>query len=47
MGALPSLITVAQFRELPEGGEVTYELHAGEVVAVVRHPVIWNCSIGF
>ena len=36
MAALPNLITVAQFRELPEGGECTYELHHGEVVAVTR-----------
>src|SRR4051812_21154136 len=36
MAALPNLITVAQFRELPEGGEFTYELHHGEVVAVTR-----------
>jgi len=36
MAALPNLITVAQFRELPEGGEFTYELHSGEVVAVTR-----------
>jgi Uma2 family endonuclease len=36
MAALPNLITVAQFRELPEGGNVTYELHYGEVVAVTR-----------
>ena len=36
MAALPNLITVAEFRELPEGGEFTYELHHGEVVAVTR-----------
>ena len=36
MAALPDLITVAQFRELPEGGEFTYELHHGVVVAVTR-----------
>jgi Uma2 family endonuclease len=36
MAALPNLITVAQFRELPEGGEYAYELHYGEVVAVTR-----------
>lgn len=36
MAALPDLITVAQFRELPEGGECTYELHHGVVVAVTR-----------
>ena len=36
MAALPDLITVAQFRELPERGDVSYELHHGEVVAVTR-----------
>src|SRR5882672_824507 len=36
MAALPNLITVAQFRELPQGGEYAYELHYGEVVAVTR-----------
>jgi Uma2 family endonuclease len=36
MAALPSLLTVAQFRELPEGGEFEYELHHGEVVALTR-----------
>jgi Uma2 family endonuclease len=36
MAALPDLITVAQFRQLPEGGEFAYELHCGEVVAVTR-----------
>ncbi|MGA3018650.1 MAG: hypothetical protein ABSF62_16120 [Bryobacteraceae bacterium] len=30
MAALPDLITVAQFRQLPEGGEFAYELHHGE-----------------
>ena len=36
MAALPNLVTVAQFRELPNSGQFTYELHAGEVVAMVR-----------
>lgn len=36
MAALPHLITVAEFRQLPEGGEFAYELHHGEVVAVTR-----------
>ena len=36
MAALPDLITVAQFRQMPEGGESSYELHHGEVVAVTR-----------
>jgi Uma2 family endonuclease len=36
MAALPNLITVAQFRELTEGGEYAYELHHGEVVALTR-----------
>ena len=36
MAALPHLITVAEFRELAEGGESAYELHHGEVVAVTR-----------
>jgi Uma2 family endonuclease len=36
MAALPDLMTVEQFRQLPEGGELAYELHHGEVVAVTR-----------
>jgi Uma2 family endonuclease len=36
MAALPQLVTVAEFRELPEGGNFAYELHHGEVVAVTR-----------
>lgn len=36
MAALPNLVTVAQFRELPECGESVYELHYGEVVALTR-----------
>lgn len=36
MAALPDLITVAQFRELPEDGAFTYELHHGVVVRVTR-----------
>ena len=36
MAALPDLITVAQFRQLPEGGELIYELHYGEVVSMTR-----------
>ncbi len=36
MAALPDIITVEQFRQLPEGGEYAYELHHGEVVAVTR-----------
>jgi Uma2 family endonuclease len=36
MAALPDPITVAQFRQLPEGGEFAYELHHGEVVALTR-----------
>jgi Uma2 family endonuclease len=36
MAALPHLITVAEFRQLPKGGEHTYELHHGEVVAMTR-----------
>ena len=36
MAALPDLITVAQFLEMPEGGEYCYELHYGEVVALTR-----------
>ena len=34
MAALPSLITVEEFREMPDSGEYAYELHHGEVVAV-------------
>jgi Uma2 family endonuclease len=36
MAALPDLITVEQFRQLPKGGEYAYELHHGEVVALTR-----------
>ena len=36
MAALPDLITVEQFRQLPKGGEFAYELHHGEVVAATR-----------
>ncbi len=36
MAALPNLITVAQFRELPEDGEYVHELHHGEVVTLTR-----------
>ena len=36
MAALPNLITVDEFRQLPKGGEYTYELHHGEVVGVTR-----------
>jgi Uma2 family endonuclease len=36
MAALPHILTVAEFRELPEGGDFTYELHNGEVVPVTR-----------
>jgi Uma2 family endonuclease len=35
MAALPQLISVEQFRQLPEG-EYQYELHHGEVVAMTR-----------
>jgi Uma2 family endonuclease len=36
MAALPDLITVAQYRQLPEHGEFVYELHHGEVVAMTQ-----------
>ena len=36
MAALPDLITVEQFRQLPERGEYCYELHHGAVVAVTQ-----------
>src|SRR5947209_8143012 len=36
MAALPNLITVDEFRQLPESGEYVYELHHGEVVAMSR-----------
>jgi Uma2 family endonuclease len=36
MAALPDLITVEHFRQLPESGEFAYELHYGEVVAMTR-----------
>jgi Uma2 family endonuclease len=35
MAALPQLISVEQFRQLPDG-EYAYELHHGEVVAMTR-----------
>jgi Uma2 family endonuclease len=35
MAALPQLISVEQFRQLPDGGH-QYELHHGEVVAMTR-----------
>jgi Uma2 family endonuclease len=35
MAALPNLITVQQFRRMPDDGRA-YELHHGEVVAVTR-----------
>lgn len=41
MAALPALITVAQFRELPDNDAYIYELHDGEVVAVTR-PKFWH-----
>jgi Uma2 family endonuclease len=36
MAALPNLITVEQFRLLPDGGNYCYELRHGEVVAMTR-----------
>jgi len=36
MAALPDLITVAQFQQLPEHNDSLYELHHGEVVALTR-----------
>jgi len=36
MAALPDLMTVEQFRLLPEVGEYVYELHHGEVVTLTR-----------
>lgn len=36
MASLPNLITVAEFLEMPDGGELAYELHHGEVVASTR-----------
>jgi len=36
MAALPDLMTVEQFRQLPEGGEFAYELHHGEAVRTTR-----------
>lgn len=41
MAALPDLITVAQFREMPEDEANVYELHNGEVYAVTR-PKSWH-----
>jgi Uma2 family endonuclease len=36
MAAPPDLMTVAQYRQLPENAEFVYELHYGEVVAMPR-----------
>src|SRR3954451_10970311 len=36
MVALPNFVTVEQFRQLPESGECSHELHHGEVVAMTR-----------
>jgi len=36
MAALPQLISVEQFRQLPDVGEYAFELHHGEVVAMTR-----------
>jgi Uma2 family endonuclease len=36
MAALPSLITVEDFRQLPDSGEFAYELHYGEVCPMTR-----------
>jgi Uma2 family endonuclease len=36
MAALPNLITVEEFRQLPDSGEYCYELHHGEVAAMTR-----------
>lgn len=36
MAALPDLITVAQYRQLPDDGTHLYELHQGEIVEVTR-----------
>jgi Uma2 family endonuclease len=41
MAALPDLITVAQYRQLPENDGVMYELHQGEVVVLSR-PKSWH-----
>ncbi|MGA7237345.1 MAG: Uma2 family endonuclease [Bryobacteraceae bacterium] len=41
MAALPDLITVAQYRLLPDDGGAVYELHHGEVVTVSR-PKAWH-----
>jgi Uma2 family endonuclease len=44
MAALPKLMTVAEYWELPEGGEVTYELQHGEVIDVTR-PKAWHAVL--
>lgn len=44
MAALPNLITVAQYRELPEDRGAVYELHYGEVV-ILPHPKSWHWSL--
>lgn len=36
MAALPQLVSVEEFLQLPESGEYQYELHHGEVVRLTR-----------
>jgi hypothetical protein len=43
MAALPQLMSVEQFRQLPDG-EYQYELHHGEVVAVAM-PKHWHVNL--
>jgi Uma2 family endonuclease len=48
MAALPNLITVEQFHQLPDGGNYCYELHHGEVVAMTRpKPGHWQLQRHF
>ncbi len=44
MAALPDLITVEQYQQMPGDGACRYELHHGEVVAV-SHPKPWHWKI--
>jgi hypothetical protein len=39
MAALPDLITVAQYRQLPDDGGTVYELHHGEAIVLSRRSV--------
>jgi|SRR5579883_465750 len=46
MAALPDLITVEQYRRLPDDGTHRYELHHGEIVEVTQPKAgHWNLQV--